>query len=126
MLKYIKYNVALIFFLFLGLSVIYANEGICYTDEEVLAIDNYISELEDMDSINVKIIDNLEYQLDMYIYRIEKDSSLKVLKDNEILLLENQVNNYKELNVLIKPKWYEKPLFFVSGFLLGTIYGVIK
>tara|TARA_Y100001938_G_scaffold60077_1_gene83786 strand:- start:53 stop:532 length:480 start_codon:yes stop_codon:yes gene_type:complete len=95
-------------------------EGECYTDEEAQNIELYIQELEQKDSLNVKIIDKLENQIYMYIQSNKDDSLLIDLKNQEIVILNDQVNNYEKLVKEITPKWYEnKWLWFGMG-VFGT------
>ena len=46
-------------------------EGECYTDEEAQNIELYITELEQKDGNNSKIINNLNEQIQLYIQQTE-------------------------------------------------------
>ena len=87
-----------------------------YTSEEVLAIDNYIIELEQKDSVNTKIIDNLENHIYMYIQRTSNDSTIINLKDLEIQTLNDQIRLHKDLVKEVTPKWDDnKWIWFTLG-----------
>ena len=96
-------------------------EGECYTDEEAQNIELYIQELEQKDSINVKIIENLNSQIYMYIQKNENDSLWLDLQTQKIKLLDNRILLYNELVKEVEPKWYDnKYLWFFGGILITT------
>ena len=96
-------------------------EGECYTDEEAQNIELYIQELEQKDSINVKIIENLNSQIYMYIQKNENDSLWLDLQTQKIKLLANRILLYNELVKEVEPKWYDnKYLWFFGGILITT------
>ena len=89
-----------------------------YTAKEVLAIDNYIQELEQKDSLNVEIINNLEEQMHIYIQQAKSDSVIIDLKNSEIQLLNNQILMHQDLIKEVTPKWYDnKWIWFVLGII---------
>jgi len=93
-------------------------EGTCYTEEEEINIENYINELEQKDSINVKLIESLNSQIYMYIQKNENDSLWLDLQEKKIKLLDSRVLLYNDLIKEVKPKWYEnKWLWFGLGVL---------
>ena len=47
--------------------------GTCYTEEEEINIESFIQELEQKDSINVKLIESLNSTIYMYIQKNEND-----------------------------------------------------
>jgi hypothetical protein len=96
-------------------------EGECYSDEEAQNIELYIQELELKDSTNIKIIENLNSQIYMYIQKNTNDSLWLDLQTQKIDLLENRIILYKELSKEIQPKWYEnKWLWFGLGVIFTT------
>ena len=70
------------------------------------------------DSVNTELIEKLENQIYMYIDLSKNDSLLILKQDEKILLLEDQVELYKQL----QPKWWEKPLWFSSGLIITWIF----
>jgi len=92
-------------------SLLFSQTTYEFTEEEVMTFYASIQELEFKDSVNTELIEKLENQIYMYIQLSENDSLLVLKQDEKILLLEEQVELYKQL----QPKWWEKPLWFSSG-----------
>ena len=96
-------------------------DGECFSDEEIQNIELHINELEQADSLNQKIIENLNSQIYMYIQKNNNDSLWLDLQNQKIDLLENRLDMYKDLSKEIQPKWYEnKWLWFFGGILVTT------
>ena len=80
-----------------------------FTEEEVTSLYSSIQGLEKSDSLNQKIIENLNEQIYMYIQQVETDS----------LIIQNYIEQLKlkdDLIKEIKPKWHEnKYLWFSMG-----------
>ena len=96
-------------------------DGECFSDEEIQNIELHINELEQADSLNQKIIENLNSQIYMYIQKNNNDSLWLDLQNQKIDLLENRIEMYKDLSKEIQPKWYEnKWLWFFGGILVTT------
>jgi len=98
--------------------------GTCLSEEETQNITNNIKELQfDLDN-QLKINENLNSQI--YIY-IQSDSlNLSLIKDYK-----KQLEMKEEMIKLVKPKWHEnKYLWFFGGIILtsGSVYlsGQIK
>jgi membrane-bound ClpP family serine protease len=91
-----------------------------FTEEEVKSLYNSIQELENADSTNQKIIENLNEQIYMYIQQTEIDSTI--------------IENYKEQLELkeefikeLKPSWYDnKYLWYSMGIasMIVPIWGI--
>ena len=99
-------------------------EGTCFSEQEVVNITNNIKELQfDLDN-QVKINENLNSQIYMYI---QNDSlNLSLINDYK-----NQLEMKEEMIKLVKPKWHEnKYLWFFGGIIItsGSVYlaGQIK
>ena len=93
----------------------------CFTDTEVIAIESEIAELHELSSVNEKLLSNYKVQISNYQNRTAQDSTLISLKNQEIATLEESIEQYKELNKLMEPKWYDnKWLYYFYGIL--TIY----
>ena len=115
------------FVFILLMSFIFTQEpcdGTCFSEEEVVNITNNIKELQfDLDN-QVKINENLNSQIYMYI---QNDSlNLSLINDYK-----KQLEMSKEMIKLVKPKWHEnKYLWFFGGILItsGSVYlaGQIK
>ena len=82
-------------------------EGECYTDEEAQNIELYITELEQKDGNNSKIINNLNEQIQLYIQQTEIDSGIIVNYIEQIALQE-------ELMKELKPAWHENKYLWYS------------
>ena len=108
--------------LFIG--ILFSQEpcvGECFSDEEIQNIELHINELEHSDSLNQKIIENLNSQIYMYIQKNNNDSLWLDLKNQKIDLLENRIKLHEDLTKEIQPKWYEnKWLYFFGGILITT------
>ena len=93
-------------------------EGTCFSEEEVVNITNNIKELEfDLDK-QLKINENLDSQIYMYI---QSDSLYK----SQIKDYKNQLMWKEEMIDLVKPKWYDnKYLWFFGGIIItsGAVY----
>ena len=91
-----------------------------FTEDEVKSLYSSIQELEHSDSLNQKIIENLNEQIYMYIQQTEIDSTI--------------IENYKEQLIIkdemiktIKPKWYDnKYLWYSMGVasMIVPIWGI--
>ena len=84
-------------------------EGECYTDEEAQNIELYITELEQKDSNNSKIINNLNEQIQLYMQQTEIDSGIIENYKEQLAIQEDMIKT-------IKPSWHEnKYLWFSMG-----------
>ena len=95
-------------------------EGECYTDEEAQNIELYITELEQKDSQNSKIIKNLEEQIQLYIQQTEIDSGIIENYKEQIALQEEMIKE-------VKPQWYDnKYLWYSMGIasMIVPIWGI--
>ena len=95
-------------------------EGECYTDEEAQNIELYITELEQKDSNNSKIINNLNEQIQVYIQQTEIDSGI-------IENFKEQLAIQEEMIKTIKPAWYDnKYLWYSMGVasMIVPIWGI--
>ena len=82
-------------------------EGECYTDEEAQNIELYITELEQKDSQNNKIIKNLNEQIQLYIQQTQIDSGIIENYKEQIALQEEMIKE-------VKPKWHENKYLWYS------------
>ena len=114
------YLVTKILFLFI-FSVLIPQEpcdGTCFSEKEVLNITDNIKELEfDLEN-QLKINENLNSQIYMYI---QNDSlNLSLINDYK-----QQLEWKEEMIDLVKPKWYDnKYLWFFGGIIItsGAVY----
>ena len=84
-------------------------DGECYTDEEAQNIVLYITELEQKNSLDSLIINNLNEQLQLYLQQTQIDSGI-------ITNYMEQITLQEELMKELKPKWHEnKYLWFSMG-----------
>ena len=93
--------------LLLLFSLLLPQKTYTFTEEEVKSLYASIQELENTDSTNQKIIENLNSQIYMYIQQTEIDSTI--------------IENYKEQLALkeefikeLKPKWYDNKYLWYS------------
>ena len=92
-------------------SLLLSQDEYCFDAGEIKELYSVVNELEQSDSLNTIIIDNLKEQLDLYSQKSVKDSIIFVEQDKQIELL-------KELVKQTEPKWYEhKYLWFGYGIL---------
>ena len=89
-------------------------EGECYTDEEAQNIELYITELEQKDGNNSKIINNLNEQIQLYIQQTEIDSGIIENYKEQLALQEEMIKT-------IKPAWYENKYLWYSMGVLSMI-----
>ena len=95
-------------------------EGECYTDEEAQNIELYITELEQKDGNNSKIINNLNEQIQLYIQQTEIDSGIIENYKEQLAIQEEMIKT-------IKPAWYDnKYLWFSMGIasMIVPIWGI--
>ena len=85
-----------------------------FTEEEVKSLYTSIQELENADSLNQKIIENLNEQIYMYIQQNETDSTI-IENYKEQLRLKDEM--MKEL----KPKWHENKYLWYSYGILSML-----
>jgi len=95
-------------------------EGECYTDEEAQNIELYITELEQKDNKNSKIIKNLNEQIQLYIQQTEIDSGIIENYKEQLAIQEEMIKT-------IKPAWYDnKYLWYSMGIasMIVPIWGI--
>ena len=93
------------------ISILLPQKTYEFTEEEVQSLYTSIQELENSDSTNQKIIENLNGQIYMYIH---SDS----LYQSQIEQYEKQIELQKMMIKEVKPKWYDnKYLWFGYGVL---------
>ena len=89
-------------------------EGECYTDEEAQNIELYITELEQKDGNNSKIINNLNEQIQLYIQQTEIDSGIIENYKEQLAIQEDMIKT-------IKPAWHENKYLWYSMGILSMI-----
>ena len=82
-------------------------EGECYTDEEAQNIELYITELEQKDGNNSKIINNLNEQIQLYLQQTEIDSGIIENYKEQLAIQEDMIKT-------IKPSWYDNKYLWYS------------
>ena len=96
------------------IGLLFPQKTYTFTEEEVKSLYNSIQQLEQADSLNQKIIENLNEQIYMYIHQTEIDSTII---ENYIEQLKLKEDFIKEL----KPKWHENKYLWFSMGILSTI-----
>ena len=89
-------------------------EGECYTDEEAQNIELYITELEQKDGNNSKIINNLNEQIQLYIQQTEIDSGIIENYKEQLAIQEEMIKT-------IKPVWYDNKYLWYSMGIVSMI-----
>ena len=100
-------NIKLFLVLLLTFSFLFPQKTYTFTEEEVKSLYASIQELENTDSLNKKIIENLNEQIYMYIQQTEIDSTIIENYKEQLKLKEDLI---KEL----KPKWYDNKYIWYS------------
>jgi len=101
-------------------SLLFPQKTYEFTEEEVKSLYSSIQQLEQSDSLNQKIIENLNEQIYMYIQQNETDSLIIENYKEQIALQEEMIKE-------VKPKWHEnKYLWYSMGMvtLLVPIWAV--
>ena len=102
-----NFNLKPFLVLLLTFSFLFPQKTYTFTEEEVKSLYASIQELENADSLNQKIIGNLNEQIYMYIQQTEIDSTII---ENYIEQLKLKEDYIKEL----KPKWYDNKYLWYS------------
>ena len=85
-----------------------------FTEDEVKSLYNSIQELENADSLNQKIIENLNEQIYMYIQQSNLDSL--IIEDYKLKL-----KLQDDMIKAIKPKWYDNKYLWYTGGVLSMV-----
>jgi len=85
-----------------------------FTEEEVKSLYGSIQELENADSLNQKIIENLNEQIYMYIQQTEIDSTIIENYKEQLELKDEMIKN-------IEPKWYDNKYIWYSYGILSML-----
>ena len=88
-------------------SLLFPQKTYEFTEEEVKSLYSSIQELENADSLNQKIIENLNEQIYMYIQQTQIDSGIIENYKEQITLQEEMIKT-------IKPKWHENKYLWYS------------
>ena len=115
-----KYNLKLILVFLVSLSFIFPQKTYTFTEEEVKSLYTSIQKLENVDSLNQKIIGNLNSQIYMYIQQTEIDSGI-------IENYKEQLKIKDEMIKTIKPAWHDnKYLWYSMGVasMIVPIWGI--
>ena len=99
------------------ISILLPQKTYEFTEEEVQSLYTSIQELENSDSSNQKIIENLNGQIYMYIH---SDS----LYQSQIEQYEKQIELQKMMIKEVKPKWYDNKYIWYTYGVLSMILPV--
>ena len=89
-----------------------------FTTEEVIKLDSTIQAQEQTIKIQKEKIQILQSQLFNYKLLQQQDSIHIGLLNQNVVLLNDRINLYIDLNKELRPKWYNKP---VVHFFLGAV-----
>ena len=103
-----------LFILLISISVIFSQQTFEFTEEEVMELYSAIQNLEHSDSLNQKIIENLNEQIYMYIQQTEIDSTIIENYKEQLALQEEMIKT-------IKPAWYDNKYLWYSMGIVSMI-----
>ena len=109
-----NFNIKSFLVLLLTFSFLLPQTTYEFTEEEVKSLYASIQELENSDSTNQKIIENLNEQIYMYIQQTEIDSQIIANYIEQLKLKEDLIKE-------IKPKWHENKYLWYSMGILSTL-----
>ena len=101
-------------------GLLFPQKTYTFTEEEVQSLYTSIQELENADSSNQKIIENLNEQIYIYIQQTEIDSTIIENYKEQLALQEEMIKT-------IKPAWYDnKYLWYSMGIasMIVPIWGI--
>jgi hypothetical protein len=117
-------HILIILFLLVNTSIFAqtAKDSTKLSNQEILNISNHIKDLTQKNSLKDTLINELETEIDYYRKLHATDTLYSNLQKQEILFYQRQIENYKDLYKVSKPKWYDnKFVWFGIGF--GTVIG---
>ena len=109
-----KINLKPFLVLLLTFSFLFPQKTYEFTEEEVQSLYASIQELENADSLNQKIIENLNKQIYMYIQQNETDSQIIANYIEQLKLKDDLIKE-------IKPKWHENKYLWFSMGIASTL-----
>ena len=95
-------------------SFLFPQKTYTFTEEEVKSLYASIQELENVDSLNQKIIENLNEQIYMYIQQTEIDSTIIENYKEQLAIQEEMIKT-------VKPAWHENKYLWYSMGVLSMI-----
>ena len=103
--------------LFIGVGVVFSQEKTYnFTENQILGITKEITDLQVKDSLNTKIINDLDSIIKELEESAQIDSVIIVNKDKTIADLKEKSKLLEKKVKLVKPSWYEnKWLYFTYG-----------
>ena len=107
-------NLKLFLVLLLTFSFLFPQKTYTFTEEEVKSLYASIQELENADSLNQKIIENLNEQIYMYIQQTEIDSTIIENYKEQLAIQEDMIKT-------IKPAWYDNKYLWYSYGILSML-----
>jgi hypothetical protein len=101
-------------------------DTVCFTRQQVEDISMTLDSLWIADDINNELIMTYKTVIAHQDTLITQDSLLIVKRNEEIVLLNGLISDYKTKIDLLQPKWYEKKsIWFGFGFLSALGTGII-
>ena len=107
-------NIKKILSILVVIGLIFPQKTYEFTEEEVKSLYSSIQQLEQSDSLNQKIIENLNEQIYMYIQQNETDSLIIENYKEQIILQEEMIKE-------VKPKWHENKYLWYSMGMVSMI-----
>ena len=95
-------------------SLLFPQKTYEFTEEEVKSLYSSIQKLENSDSLNQKIIENLNEQIYIYIHQTEIDSTIIENYKEQLELKDEMIKN-------IEPRWYDNKYIWYSYGILSML-----
>ena len=105
----VKWLYIIIFFI-LSFNINAQSDTTCFTDQEVLNISNHIDSLKRQDSLKTLLISEFKTQISYFKLQHNQDTTFIDLQRQEIALKNLQIDAYKNLYKISKPKWYNSKI----------------
>ena len=98
----------------------------CFTQQEIVDISYTIDSLFALDSINTALIDKYSMLSKQHEELIKLDSMQIQYKNQQIVLLQENIELYVRRERYLKPKWYDsKGLWFAAGIFTTLGSGIL-
>ncbi len=93
----------------------------CFTTQQVLNISETLDELYYQDSVNNALISQQDAVIKKQDELIRLDSLQLEFKQQQIVLLEENINLYIKQQKKLEPKWYNHKIIWFSAGILTTV-----
>jgi|688.fasta_scaffold559244_2 hypothetical protein len=119
-----KKTIFILFLSILMLSNVYSQTSVkldtCFQKPQIINIYNNIRVLEYKDSIQTKLLNEYQFQVNDYRSIMLLDSTTIENQKIQINNLQENAKTWKTLYNTVKPSWYEKPLTMLISGIVGA------